>query len=287
MDLPGPLLVVPPSRRPHTHTVVFLHGRGDTARSLAETLHHFTDGRSRSLFELFPSFRWVFPQAPLRDVARTGDKTYQWFDVWDMSDPEEREGVQRGGVAESVGRVGRLVRDEAGVLGTWEGVVVAGISQGGATGLQALANLDGRAEGGVQRIGAVIGFSCRLPFLRDTLAETRAEVGVWKRGEGRGQGKSESEGDGEGQEGEEAQDDPDQILRNTPILLEHCADDALVPIRAGRDARDALLRWGASVTWKEYPDGGHWFNCPAGADDVAEFLRGVFRLGRDGVPLGG
>lgn len=273
MDLPGPLLVVPPSRRPHTHTVIFLHGRGDTARSLAETLHHFTDARSRSLFELFPSFRWVFPQAPLREVAATGDKTYQWFDVWDMQDPEEREAVQRGGLADSVGRVGRLLREEAGVLGRWEEVVVAGISQGGAAGLQTVMNLDGRREG-LERIGAVMGFSCRLPFLRETLAETRAEVGVWRQDEG-------AEG-GEGQE----EHGPDRFFRNTPILLEHCVDDPLVPVSAGRDARDALTRWGADVTWREYPDGAHWFNCPAGAEDVGEFLREVFNLGRDGIPLG-
>lgn len=275
MDAPG-LLVVPPSRRPHTHTVIFLHGRGDTARSLAETLHYFSDSRSRSLFELFPSFRWVFPQAPVREVARTGGRTCQWFDVWDMGDPEEREGVQRGGVAESVGRVVRVVREEAGVLGGWEGVVVAGISQGGAAGLHAVLNLDGRE--GVGGIGAVMGFSCRLPFLRETLAETRAEVGVWRQGK-----KDEGEVDGE-EEGEE--EDDAEILRSTPILLEHCADDPLVPVSAGRAARDALSRWGADVTWKEYPDGGHWFNCPAGAEDVAEFLRGVFKLGKDGAPLG-
>lgn len=273
MDPPG-LLVVPPSRRPHTHTVIFLHGRGDTARSLAETLHHFSDSRSRSLFELFPSFRWVFPQAPIREVARTGDRTCQWFDVWDMGNLEEREGVQRGGVAESVERLGRVVRDEAGMLGGWEGVVVAGISQGAAAGLHAVLNLDGRGLG-VRGIGAVMGFSCWLPFLRETLAETRAEVGVWR-------GGGEVDGEEEGKE----DDDDAEILRSTPILLEHCADDPLVPAAAGRAGRDALARWGADVTWREYPDGGHWFNCPAGAEDVAEFLRGVFKLGKDGAPLG-
>ncbi|KAL2104876.1 hypothetical protein VUR80DRAFT_9418 [Thermomyces stellatus] len=241
MDLPGPLLVVPPSRRPHTHTVIFLHGRGSTARKLAEGLHHFTDARSRSLFEMFPSFRWVFPQAPLRERASSGDKTYQWFDVWDARDPAEREEVQRAGLAESVGRVGRLVREEGELLGSCERVVLAGR----------------------RGLGGVIGFSCRLPLARGTLGETRAEVGVGK------------------------PDEVGETLRGTPVLLEHCVDDPLVPVGAGRELRDKLAMWGAQVTWKEYPTGGHWLNSPSGAEDVAQFLRAELHIGRDGYLVGG
>lgn len=260
MDLPGPLLVVPPSRRPHTHTVIFLHGRGSTARKLAEGLHHFTDARSRSLFEMFPSFRWVFPQAPLRERASSGDKTYQWFDVWDARDPAEREEVQRAGLAESVGRVGRLVREEGELLGSCERVVLAGVSQGGATAVHTLLSLYSQAEA---RIGGVIGFSCRLPLARGTLGETRAEVGVGK------------------------PDEAGETLRGTPVLLEHCVDDPLVPVGAGRELRDKLAMWGAQVTWKEYPTGGHWLNSPSGAEDVAQFLRAELHIGRDGYLVGG
>ncbi|SPO07484.1 related to lysophospholipase [Cephalotrichum gorgonifer] len=277
MDLPGPLVVIPPSRRPHTHTVIFLHGRGDSARALAENLHHFADSRGWSLFENFPSFRWVFPQANLCDVAATGDRTFQWFDTWNMRDLGEREELQREGLAGSVGRMRRLAREEVERLGgRWEKVVLAGISQGGATAVQTLLNLDfkvpeeegeGEGEGTkVRRIGAVVGISCRLPFPRKTLAETRAEVGVWT---------------GEGGEGD------DEVVRNTAVLLEHCADDPLVRVETGREVRDRLVDYGAPVTWKEYPDGGHWFNYPAGADDMGEFLRREFGLGRDGAPLGG
>lgn len=260
MDLPGPLVVVPPSTRPHTHTVIFLHGRGDTARDLADGLHHFCDARSRSLFEMFPSFRWVFPQAPLRELAASRDKTYQWFDVWDMRDTAEREDVQRDGLRESVLRMGRLVRDEGELLGSWERVVVAGISQGGAVAVHTLLSLDAKGEG---RIGAVVGVSCRLHLGRGTLGETRAEVGV------------------------EGPEEAGEVLRDTPVLLEHCEDDPLVPVDGGRELRDKLVEWGGQVTWKEYPTGGHWFNCPAGAEDAAEFLRSIFHIRRDGHVLSG
>ena len=258
MDLPGRLLVVPPSRRPHTHTVIFLHGRGDTASNLVEGLHQFSDARSRSLFELFPSFRWVFPQAALRDVACTGDKTYQWFDVWDMRDPTDREELQREGLTASVARVRGLLREEAALLGgRWDALVLAGISQGGATAVHTMMSL-----GESEAIGAVIGFSCGLPFARDSLAETRAEAGT----------------EGAGWDG---------VVRATPVMLEHCEDDPLVTIDRGRKLRDKLTEWGGEVTWREYPHGGHWFNMSSGPEDAAQFLRQVFKLGKDGNALAG
>lgn len=261
MDFPARLVVQPPSRRPHTHTVIFLHGRGDTARDLAEALHHFSNAHSRSLFDIFPSFRWVFPQAPLRELAASGDKSFQWFDVWDMTDPTEREDVQRDGLRESVARVTRLVRDEVEILGSWERVVVAGISQGGAIAVHTLLGLDAK---GKERIGAVIGFSCRLFLGRETLKETRGEIA-----------------------GDEGPEEAGEVLRDTPVLLEHCQDDPVVPVAGGQELRDKLVEWGGQVSWKEYPTGGHWFNCPDGADDVARFLRDVFHIGRDGQMLSG
>ena len=41
--------------------------------------------------------------------------------------------------------------------------------------------------------------------------------------------------------------------------------------------------FGASVEWREYPDGGHWFNSPAGIDDAVAFLnKSVVGKGRSG-----
>jgi acetyl esterase/lipase len=66
--------------------------------------------------------------------------------------------------------------------------------------------------------------------------------------------------------------DTDDVVCSTPILLEHCVDDPLVLVGNGRNLRDTLRGFSAQVTWKEYPKGGHWFNSPAGIDDVVEFL---------------
>ena len=71
---------------PHTHTIVFLHGRGDTAKKFARTIGYSWDSQNQTLYEAFPSFRWVFPQAPIRRSANGGAIMYQWFDTRSTAD---------------------------------------------------------------------------------------------------------------------------------------------------------------------------------------------------------
>lgn len=147
----------------------------------------------------------------------------------------------------------RILADEATLLGgQWDRIVLAGISQGAATGVHTLLNLNPppaiEDQEVPRRLGAFLGFSCRMPFPSRSLAETREVLGL------------------------DSVLNTDEVLRNTPILLEHCVDDPLVLIGNGRVLRDTLQRFGAKVMWQEYPNGGHWFNSPTGVDDAAEFL---------------
>ena len=241
MPLEIPLTVNPSA--PHSHTVVFLHGRGDNARHFADSLAFSVDSRSHTLADAFPSFRWVFPQAPLRPCASTADTVRQWFDVWNVRNFAENEELQADGLREVVPALRRILADEAARLGgRWERVVLAGISMGAATSAHVLFNLD------VPRLGAFLGFSCRCPFAGRTLAGMRGVLGL---------------------DGVPAHD---SVLRNTPMLLEHCVDDPLVLVENGRTLRETLRGFGASVEWKEYPDGKHWFNAPRGMDDAVAFL---------------
>ncbi len=243
MDLPT--TIVPPSA-PHTHTVVFLHGRGDMAKNFASTLRLSRDSHNRSLFENFPYFRWVFPEAGLRQTtALDGQKTSQWFDIWDVTNFSDHEELQATGLRESVTSIRQILKNEAENLdGKWDHVILAGISQGAATSVHTLLNLNAP-----HRLGAFLGFSCRMPFPGRSLADTRAILGL--------------------------EDVPgnNEDLRGTPVLLEHCVDDPLVLIEWGRTLRDTLGEFGARVTWKEYSNGGHWFNCPVGMDDAVLFLK--------------
>ncbi|KAI1481096.1 phospholipase/carboxylesterase family protein [Daldinia eschscholtzii] len=235
--------------KPHTHTVVFLHGRGDNARKFAASLSYSRDSRGRTLIDAFPSFRWVFPQAPLRKCASSPDTLFQWFDVWDVRDFAANEELGAVGLKEVVPAIRRILAREAARLeDRGDRLVLAGISMGGATSAHVLFNLDIPSVAG-GRLGAFIGFSSRCPFAGRDLAGMRSVLGL------------------------EGVPNNDHVVRNTPVLLEHCVDDPLVLIQNGRGLRDTLLGFGAQVEWKEYPNGGHWFNSPTGIDDAVDFLR--------------
>ncbi|KAI1635768.1 Alpha/Beta hydrolase protein [Biscogniauxia mediterranea] len=170
------LSVLPPITA-HTHTIIFLHDRGDTARNLADTLFWSRDSYRRSLKDIFPSVRWVFPQSELRPCERDHpsspissspspakggggggggeeeveeqeyeeeeeeEQCSQWFDVWNPLDYSDREELQAPGLRDSVLSVRRLVAREARAVGGLSRVVLAGISQGAATAVHVLLNM--------------------------------------------------------------------------------------------------------------------------------------------------
>lgn len=262
MDSLPPPLVVPASATTHTHTVVFLHGRGDSAPNFSRSLTWSTDSGGRTLEQIFPSFRWVFPQAaPTTPRAQSPlDRVNQWFDIWNVQNFAEREELQAVGLRGSVQRIRDILAREAALLGGhWDRIVLAGISQGAATGVHTLLNLDiaRQIDGEAaqkRRLGAFLGFSCRMPFPGRSLAATRKVLDL--------EGTPSDAG----------------ILENTPVLLEHCVNDPVVLVENGRALRETLRGFGAQVTWREYPDGEHWFNSPAGIDDAVEFLKHVLEL---------
>ncbi|KAH7144359.1 Alpha/Beta hydrolase protein [Dactylonectria estremocensis] len=247
-----------PSSVPHTHTVVFLHGRGDKPRNFASSLLRSRDSQDRSLYEAFPSIRWVFP-APA--AAAPNERQCQWFDVYSVVDFADHEDVQMPGLRVSVDLTRNVLEREAAALdGRWDRIVLAGISQGAATGVHTLLNLSIPSPPGQESIprglAAFLSFSARLPFTGRNLAATRAVLSL--------------------------DDVPthNDVLRNTPMLLEHCVDDGLVLVTHGRALRDSLKTFGADVGWREYPDGGHWFNSPTGMEDAVVFLEKALGIPR-------
>ncbi|KAH7361637.1 acyl-protein thioesterase [Plectosphaerella cucumerina] len=251
-------MVVIPPKTEHTHTVVFLHGRGDTAIIFADMIQGAVTSRLRSLPDTFPSFRWVFPQSESRPVASSPPERWsQWFDVWNTRDFSDREGIQAEGLRESVASMRRIAKGEAELLGgRWDRVILAGFDQGGSTVVHTLLNLNivnvvpgaPALAPGSKRLGGLMVFSSRMPFPGGTVAETREVLSL------------------------EDVPESDEVVRNTPILLEHSIDDPLALVGWGRNLRDQLQTYSAKVTWKEYPDGGHWFNSPSGMDDAVVFL---------------
>ena len=153
-----------------------------------------------------------------------------------------------------------ILHSEAELLGGDYGrVVLAGVSQGGATAAHVLLNLDldlGRGGGGGKGLGGLMTFCSRFPYPGRTLRESREILGLERKGEG-----------DDGGSGEEV------VIRGTPVLWQHCVDDPLVRIEYGRQLRETLRAMGAKVEGKEYPVGGHWVQTPDGVDDAARWIR--------------
>ncbi|KAI1771566.1 alpha/beta-hydrolase [Hypoxylon cercidicola] len=273
----GQLVVAPLDPRHHTHTLIFLHGRGDTSANMTEALLRWSrNSRRRSLVDVFPTVRWVFPQAEPRLVQKDGHTVWpQWFDIWNVLDMSDSEELQAPGLRDSVASVRRLVRDEARKVGGLHRVALSGVSQGGATAAHALLHLGAVAADDAPperpasprvvvdldeppppaRLCALLCFSCWLPFPGGSLEETREVIGL------------------DGEDGDAVRAKSDEVVRNTPAFLAHCADDPLVFPEYGRQLRDELRGFGVHVEWREYPDGGHWLNSPQGVDDVVDFLK--------------
>ncbi|KAI0390325.1 phospholipase/carboxylesterase family protein [Xylariaceae sp. FL0594] len=234
----------------HTHTVIFLHGRGDNIHDFWRGLNKWVDSRGRTLDQAFPTFRFVLPEAPQRQVAAAAPNNVvwnQWFDVWDTTDFSHKEELLTEGLRDVIPHLRLLIAHEASQLPSGPSrIILAGISMGGATSAHLLFNLE-------VPLGAFMGFSCRCPFAGSctTLAQMREVLGV-DFGLALGHGN--------------------ETLRGTPVLLEHCADDPLVRVQNGRGLRDTLKAFGCQVEWKEYPTGGHWFNSPDGMDNAVRFL---------------
>ncbi|TQS33527.1 hypothetical protein Golomagni_06125, partial [Golovinomyces magnicellulatus] len=130
--MPFPSIVIDPTAA-HTHTIVFLHGRGDNIRSFTHSLHQWTTSSGQNLFETFPSFKWVTPEAPKRKCASAFDEWNQWFDVWNVQDFSEREELQAVGLKEVIPEIKALLKSEVEAVGSWDRIILAGISMGGAT----------------------------------------------------------------------------------------------------------------------------------------------------------
>ncbi|KAI1369600.1 lysophospholipase II [Xylaria arbuscula] len=224
----------------HTQTVIFLHGRDSNCREFADELFESEASepanQPRTLPDLFPGIRWVFPSAPTLQSERFGTDMSQWFDMWSVENPAERPELQRPGLHRSVEQILGVIKEEE-MLVPQERIFLAGISQGFATAIAVL------FAATPKRLAGLIGLCSWMPTgLRD----------------------------------EDFQSFEDTSDRNsslsTPVFLSHSIDDEVVPIKNGRDLRDALQSRRLQVEWREYGDGGHWVNEPQGVDDIARFI---------------
>ncbi|CAG8981242.1 hypothetical protein HYALB_00003840 [Hymenoscyphus albidus] len=282
--------IIPPTK-PHTHTIIFLHGREDYGSNLANSLFDSKSSSpttsasgSLSLRELFPSVKWVFPTAPLRYCARRDEEFQkssfasllegeevisQWFDIWDLQNPGERKGLMREGLRESIRQIEGIVEEEAGIVGSSK-VILGGISQGCAAGIYAVLVTG-------MRIGGFMGVSGWLPFLRDI---QRMPAGC----QGKIEGVSAHVQEFLGYHGYQPPKNGNTCYDKSPMFFSHSKDDETVPFAYG----DALFRNVRSIMdnhdniiFRQYKDGRHWIHPRHGVDDMFAFLHNIVGIPRN------
>jgi len=253
-------IIGPRTGHRHTHTVIFLHGRDSNNAEFADEFFESEASepanQPRTLLDLFPTVRWVFPTATLTNSERFDAMMSQWFDMWSAEEPEERVELQAPGLKQSVAEVLELIGDEEAIVPR-RNIFLGGISQGFATALSAFL-------AGGQGLAGLIGLCSWMPCagVVESAACSIADEGqlfsavrdIYSGG------KCACPIDAAG-------------LKSTPIFLGHAADDDVVPIRNGKRMWNILVG-GLQLTtyFHEYADGGHWVNEPKGVDDMAEFL---------------
>lgn len=227
----------------HTHTFIFLHGQSSSAHEVSQQLWDTRDSQGVSIQHIFPSVKWVFPQASEIFSNRFQTNVREWSNLWDSRNPDERRELQIPGLRSVIPELVELIQREARVVGL-ENIILGGISHGCATAIQVLLNMKGQTG----RLCAFIGLSGWMSFSESSAQESGELLGL------------------------ETLGPTDDLYHNTPVFVSHCADDNVTSIEQGKRLRDTLTAYGMTVTWKEYSTGGHWLNIPQGIEDVVAFL---------------
>lgn len=276
----------------HTYSVVFLHGLGSSGEKFgSEFLSTGLNSSGCSLAQLLPGAKFIFPtSAKRRSSAFRRTFLTQWFDIASPGQPHVRPETQYKGLSESVKSVIEIIRLEMNSVPK-SNILLAGISQGMATASWTLLSLP-------FSIGGFIGFSGYLPLrnsLHESIVSLKSEHGE----------DLENSFDNSGDEDDlppsvKARhfarevlelDEEEMAERNcapTPIFLGHGRADEKVAIELGDDVAKTFTAAGYDVTWKEYPDLGHWYKSPDEIDDVTEFIQTKmgWLLSSSAVPTG-
>jgi lysophospholipase-2 len=278
-----PHTVGPSGGSPHTHTIIFLHGRDSEAEEFAsEFLESEASGpdADRTLTALFPTIRWVFPQATALRSERFDTDMSQWFDMWSLEDLQERSELQVLGLQSSVDRVIETIKEEERLVPR-DRTFLGGISQGFATYIlvrafqpsssvltfvvpRALAALFADGRGG---FAGLCGFCSWLPLADEAISIVREHSDPLER---LTRLKRLYLGDTKSEQGPPALV---QQLLSIPILLQHSRDDDTISFENGERMRHILGQIGFGHEWYDYDDGGHWVNEPQGIDDLVRFLQ--------------
>ncbi|KAG9946969.1 alpha/beta-hydrolase, partial [Aureobasidium melanogenum] len=141
-----------------------LHGRDSVASEFVEELFESHASDNRTLPQIYPGFKWVFPNSGLLKSERFDVELPQWFDMWSTEEPHDEEEMSRAGIEKATARIVNLIKSEMEFV-PLDHIFLGGISQGAAVAIHSL------LRSGLQ-IGGYLGFCTWLPFHNEVKSET-------------------------------------------------------------------------------------------------------------------
>jgi predicted esterase len=268
--------IIEPSK-PHTHSVILLHGLGSNGEKFGrELIETGICSNGRSLPDLLPGARFIFPTSKRRrSSAFKRSMLTQWFDIASLGDPSYRSQTQYEGLEKSSREIFQLINEERAKVSE-KNIILGGISQGCAMSLMCLLALD-------FPIGGFIGMSGWLPFA--------AELGKVA-----DENNDEHDEDDAFEIFDDESDPRDASAKvhdyvkelltlvsperskamgalSTPVSLGHGEKDNKIIPAFGEQACRVLRSTGFEVEWKSYEGQGHWYKIPDQIDDIAKFIR--------------
>ncbi|KAK4181501.1 Alpha/Beta hydrolase protein [Triangularia setosa] len=282
MPFPPPL-ILPPLSPSHTHTLILLHGRGNTPSSLLPLCS--------PLQHSFPSLKIILPTSPKsRATIYARSLIPQWFDGWHLdspssvNNPSQDEWRSIDGLQQAISYLRDLLCQEIALVGgDSRRVFLGGLSQGCAASLIALLLWEG------EPLGGYLGMCGWLSFVRAVervVREFDSGDGRWDDG---GFNPFGGDDDADKDNPQDLEAAATQALReslelggkgpvtrpksfDTPVFLAHGTEDDKVLIAHGRAAASCLKELGIDTSWYEYQGLGHWFY-PEMITDMTIFLK--------------
>ncbi|QIW99609.1 hypothetical protein AMS68_005127 [Peltaster fructicola] len=255
-------VTIEPTAR-HTHTVIFLHGRGSNAADFATEFFHTPDSSTdKTLFEKLPTVKWILPTATSRYSPVFQETLHEWFDVRSLTDPQQLRDTQIEGLTESCARILKIIEKETETILSNK-IFLGGISQGCATAIHTLMAAD-------RTFAGFIGVAGWLPFLAEVQAISKVEANA--RPDAFLSLYTDSFDSLDGALLERATSSGNGFVK-TPVWLCHGTDDGVVDVRLGRELRDVLTELGTDVTWRTDDRCGHWIKVPEAMNEMEAFIR--------------
>jgi lysophospholipase-2 len=257
----------PREGHPHTHTIIFLHGRDSEAEEFSSELFESEASpttaaqQDLTLPALLPTVRWVFPTAPILRSERFDVEMSQWFDMWSVEDPEQENQAQHDSLNPTIERIVNLIKNEERDVPRNK-VFLCGISQGFAAALTAYF---AEGQGG---LAGLVGLCSWMPFAGLVEQQVAAQQGALDNADFSALQKISYTGN---KEFTSKLASPADMMA-TPVFLAHASDDEVVPVRNALRMKQTLAGLGLVVEWHEYQEGGHWVNEPQGVDDMVAFV---------------